>query len=91
MHWRHPFVPSASVVPAPHSKWQEIPFAFLMDRPSLTVNALVEYAKARLGKFKVPKEIYLVEEFPTNPSGKVLKRSLREQRPEMKPDWAYSE
>jgi fatty-acyl-CoA synthase len=87
----HPLVLSASVVAAPHPTWQEMPVAFVIGRPGLTAEDLIEHARARLGKFKLPKEIYLVEEFPTNPSGKVLKRTLREQRPELTPDWAYSE
>lgn len=85
----HPLVLSASVVGAPHPKWQEVPVAFVIGRPGLTAEDLVEHAGRRLGRFKVPKEIYLVEEFPTNPSGKVLKRELRELRPAMTPDWAY--
>jgi acyl-CoA synthetase (AMP-forming)/AMP-acid ligase II len=87
----HPLVLTASVVGAPHPKWQEVPVAFVIGRPGLTAEDLIEHARGRLGRFKVPKEIYLVEEFPTNPSGKVLKRSLRKMRPEMMPDWTYPE
>lgn len=85
----HPLVLAASVVGAPHPTWQEVPVAFVIGRPGLTAEALVEHARQRLGKFKVPKEIYLVDEFPTNPSGKVLKRTLRDLRPSMRPDWTY--
>ncbi|GAB3834496.1 class I adenylate-forming enzyme family protein [Dactylosporangium cerinum] len=85
----HPLVLAASVVGAPDPKWQEVPVAFVIGRPGLTAESLVEHARQRLGKFKVPKEIYLVDEFPTNPSGKVLKRTLRDQRPSMRPDWTY--
>ncbi|MFF5225686.1 class I adenylate-forming enzyme family protein [Dactylosporangium sp. NPDC000521] len=85
----HPLVLAASVVGAPHPKWQEVPVAFVIGRPGLTAESLIEHARQRLGKFKVPKEIYLVDEFPTNPSGKVLKRTLRDQRPTLRPDWTY--
>jgi acyl-coenzyme A synthetase/AMP-(fatty) acid ligase len=37
------------------------------------------YAKSRLASFKVPKQIHLMAEFPKNPTGKVLKRVLRQR------------
>ncbi|WP_433222147.1 class I adenylate-forming enzyme family protein [Dactylosporangium sp. CS-047395] len=85
----HPLVLAASVVGAPDPKWQEVPVAFVIGRSGLTPEALIEHARERLGKFKLPKEIYIVEEFPTNPSGKVLKRTLRDLRPTLTPDWKY--
>ncbi|GAB3057909.1 class I adenylate-forming enzyme family protein [Micromonospora schwarzwaldensis] len=85
----HPLVLAASVVAAPHPVWLEVPAAFVIGRPGLTPEALVAHARARLGRFKVPKEVYLVSEFPTNPSGKVLKRELRELRSSLRPDWTY--
>lgn len=85
----HPLVLAASVVAAPHPKWQEVPAAFVVGRPGLTAEDLIAHARQRLGRFKVPKELYLVEEFPTNPSGKVLKRELRTLRPTLTPDWTY--
>ena len=33
----------------------------------------------RLARFKMPREIELVQEIPTNPAGKVLKRELRDR------------
>ncbi|GAA1040796.1 long-chain fatty acid--CoA ligase [Virgisporangium ochraceum] len=85
----HPLVLAASVVAAPHPRWQEVPAAFVIGRPGLTAESLIEHARQRLGKFKVPKELYLVAELPTNPSGKVLKRELRTLRPTLTPDWTY--
>ncbi|WP_420116065.1 class I adenylate-forming enzyme family protein [Micromonospora sp.] len=87
----HPLVLAASVVAAPHPTWQEVPAAFVVARPGLTPEALIEHARQRLGRFKVPKEVYLVPEFPTNPSGKVLKRTLRELRSTLRPDWTYDD
>ncbi|MBO4206559.1 AMP-binding protein [Micromonospora echinofusca] len=85
----HPLVLAASVVAAPHPVWLEVPVAFVVGRPGLEPESLVAHARQRLGGYKVPKEIYLVAEFPTNPSGKVLKRTLRELRPTLRPDWTY--
>lgn len=87
----HPKVLAVAVVGAPHPRWVEVPVAFVVGRPGLDAADLIEHARRRLGGFKVPKEIYLVEELPTNPSGKILKRSLREMRPRLTPDWAYED
>ncbi|MFC8848828.1 MULTISPECIES: class I adenylate-forming enzyme family protein [unclassified Micromonospora] len=87
----HPLVLAASVVGAPHPVWVEVPVAFVVGRPGLAAEALIGYARQRLGRFKVPKEVYLVAELPTNPSGKVLKRTLRELRSGLRPDWTYAE
>ncbi|GHJ16000.1 class I adenylate-forming enzyme family protein [Micromonospora sp. AKA38] len=87
----HPLVLAASVVAAPHPVWLEVPAAFVIGRPGLSPEALMAHARQRLGRFKLPKEVYLVPEFPTNPSGKVLKRALRELRSSLRPDWTYDE
>ncbi|MGI5200686.1 class I adenylate-forming enzyme family protein [Spirillospora sp. CA-108201] len=87
----HPLVLAASVVGVPHPTWVEVPVAFVVGRPGLEPGDLIAHARERLGRFKVPKEVYVVEELPTNPSGKVLKRTLRELRPRLTPDWAYAE
>ncbi|MEU5551300.1 AMP-binding protein [Micromonospora sp. NPDC047793] len=87
----HPLVLAVSVVAAPHPVWVEVPVAFVVGRPGLAAEELIAYARERLGGFKVPKEVYLVTELPTNPSGKVLKRSLRDLRPTLRPDWTYGD
>jgi fatty-acyl-CoA synthase len=40
---------------------------------------LMAHARSKLASFKVPKEIHVMAEFPKNPTGKVLKRVLRER------------
>ena len=85
----HPGVLAVAVVGAPHPKWQEVPVAFVVARPGLEAAELVAHAAERLGRFKVPKEVYVVPELPTNPSGKVLKRELRDLRPTLVPTWSY--
>ena len=87
----HPLVLAASVVGVPHPVWQEVPVAFVVARPGLDAADLVAHARSRLGRFKVPREVHVVTELPTNPSGKVLKRSLRELWPGLTPTWAYPE
>ena len=44
----------------------------------VTAQALIAHCRARLAGFKTPKEIVFLRALPRNPSGKVLKRQLRE-------------
>ena len=43
---------------------------------------LLDYATARLAKFKLPKSIDYIDEMPRDPNGKLYKRKLRD------PYWA---
>ncbi len=45
----------------------------------VTEEALIAFARSRLASFKAPKQVFLMRELPKNPTGKVLKRVLREQ------------
>ena len=60
--------------------WGERPVAVVVPRPgaSLDLATLERHCRARLAGFKVPRELHLMAELPRNPSGKVLKRVLRE-------------
>ncbi len=43
----------------------------------LDLQTLTQHCGAQLGRFKVPKQLQLVESLPRNATGKVLKRELR--------------
>jgi len=71
----------AAVVGMPDPRWGEVPRAFVVLRPDshdMTAEALIAHCRARLAGFKTPKEIVFLEALPRNPSGKVLKRELRQ-------------
>jgi acyl-CoA synthetase (AMP-forming)/AMP-acid ligase II len=55
--------------------------AFVVPRNGngLTQEAVQDYVKANLARFKVPREVVFVKELPRNATGKVLKRELRTQ------------
>ena len=57
-----------------------MPVAYVVVREgaSTTADGLLEHCRANLAKFKVPKDITFIDALPRNPSGKVLKRQLRE-------------
>ncbi|MDH6217944.1 acyl-CoA synthetase [Streptomyces pseudovenezuelae] len=78
--YEHPAVLEAAVVGLTHPRWGEVPRAFVVLRPETDAGAaeLREFCRARLAKFKVPARIDFVAELPRTPSGKVLKRTLRD-------------
>jgi acyl-CoA synthetase (AMP-forming)/AMP-acid ligase II len=73
-----------AVVGRPDDRWGEVPEAFVVLRPDATPSpdALLEHCRGQLAKFKVPREITFLDALPRNPSGKVLKRELRDARPD---------
>ncbi len=78
--YEHPGVLEAAVVGRPDDRWGEVPVAFVVVRPDTTVTAdeLIDYCGGQLARFKVPKGIVFLDALPRNPSGKVLKRELRQ-------------
>jgi len=76
-----PEVLEAAVVGLPDPRWGERPVAVVVLKPgaSLDLATLARHCRRHLAGFKVPKALYLREALPRNPSGKVLKRLLREE------------
>ena len=52
--------------------------AVLKQGQTLTFETLVEYCGPRLARYKLPKELKIIEELPLSGAGKVLKQRLRE-------------
>jgi fatty-acyl-CoA synthase len=80
--YEHPLVLEASVIGIPDEKWGEVPKAFIVVKPGheLTSEEIQQHCLTKLARYKVPKEIEFINELPRNPSGKVLKRLLREEQ-----------
>ena len=85
---RHPAVAEVSVVGAPDAEWGEIVLAFVVARPGAEIDAagLDALCLDRIARFKRPKRYEFVTSLPKNSTGKVLKRELRRQLPELPTD-----
>jgi len=78
--YEHDAVLEAAVVGRPDDRWGEVPVAFVVLRPNATATSdeLIERCRGQLARFKVPTDVVFVDALPRNPSGKVLKRELRD-------------
>jgi acyl-CoA synthetase (AMP-forming)/AMP-acid ligase II len=76
----HPAVKQAAAVPAPDARLGEIVVSFVEVKPGMSVTEaeLIEYCRAKLANFKVPRAVHFVTSWPMTGSGKVQKRSLLE-------------
>ena len=45
----------------------------------LTETELIEWARGEIGRFKIPKKVVFTDSIPRTPTGKILKRLLREE------------
>jgi fatty-acyl-CoA synthase len=62
-------------------RWIEAVVAAVVPKPSasLTAEAVIAHCRSRLAGFKTPRHVVVLDSLPKNPSGKLLKRDLREQ------------
>ncbi|MBA4495217.1 long-chain fatty acid--CoA ligase [Paenactinomyces guangxiensis] len=74
----HPDVSEVSVVGLPDDHWGEVVAAVVVAcaGKTLTPAQLQAYCATRLGRYKVPKKIYLADELPKTPVGKIDKKGI---------------
>ncbi|EGD54412.1 FadD3 family acyl-CoA ligase [Gordonia neofelifaecis] len=75
---RFPDVTEAAVIGVPDERLGEVGKAFLTVRPGSDVDAaaVIAFAREHLANFKVPRAIEIVDAFPRNAAGKILKREM---------------
>jgi fatty-acyl-CoA synthase len=68
-----------------HPHWIEAVTAVVVGKPDTTLTAgeVQAHAKARLAGYKQPKYVVIADALPKNPSGKILKRELRERHADL--------
>jgi long-chain acyl-CoA synthetase len=76
----HPAVADIAIVGVPDDKWGEVVKAVIVKKAEaqLREEELIEFARNKIAGFKIPKSVDFIDELPRNPSGKLLKRELRE-------------
>jgi len=77
-----PAVAESAVIGVPHQDFGEAVTAVVVPRegtPAPTEAEVIDWLKARLANFKVPKRVYVVKELPRNTMGKVQKNVLRDR------------
>jgi acyl-CoA synthetase (AMP-forming)/AMP-acid ligase II len=75
----HPAVRDACVVGAPDPERGEAPIAFVALSAPIEPSELLAFAADRLAGYKRPREIVIVDELPRLPTGKLVRRALRER------------
>ena len=76
----HPDVVEATAIGVDDKEWGARLRAFVVKKSDAAVDedAIKVYVREHLARYKVPREVIFLEELPRNPTGKILKRELRE-------------
>lgn len=76
----HPEVVEATAVGVEDKEWGHRLRAFVVkaDGASIGEDEIKHYVREHLARYKVPREVVFLDELPRNPTGKILKRELRD-------------
>lgn len=77
--YQHPDVVECAVVGIPDEKYGEALFAAIVIQPgkTLTSDQIVEHCRSRIGGYKIPRQMAIVQQLPKSAMGKILKSELR--------------
>ncbi len=76
----HPEVVEATAIGVEDKEWGHRLRAFVVKKEDAGIDedTIKHYVRDHLARYKVPREVIFLEELPRNPTGKILKRELRE-------------
>jgi fatty-acyl-CoA synthase len=79
--YKLPAVSEVAVIGVPHPKWVEAVMAVIVVRQGqqLTEQQVLDHCNTHMAGFKTPKSVMFTDALPKNPSGKLLKRELRDR------------
>jgi long-chain acyl-CoA synthetase len=91
--YEHQSIREAAVIGIPDPKWGELVTACVVLKPGMTATAeeLISHCRRSLANYKVPRRVeFMNADLPKNGSGKVMKRTLREQFSTHDTEWALA-
>jgi fatty-acyl-CoA synthase len=79
--YQHPKVSEVAVIGIPHPYWIEAVAAVVVPKAgeSISEEEMLAFCREKLSAFKAPKYVVITDNLPRNPSGKILKRELRQR------------
>jgi len=78
--YQHPDIRVCAVIGLPDEEKSEIPVAVIIPNAGAKLDgkAIISYCRDNMSAYKSPRRVYTVEDMPLGPSGKILKRTLRD-------------
>ncbi|MCF7822604.1 MAG: long-chain fatty acid--CoA ligase [Candidatus Marinimicrobia bacterium] len=81
---QHPEIKEAAVIGIPDEKWGEVGKAFIVGPRKFEIDEIKAYCLGSLAKYKIPKEVLMIEALPLNDSGKLDRKKLIEMHKQQK-------